>query len=191
MAIVEPVGIKNGQASCRVREFKSTKGWGVDNEALEMYQKTLTDKILADVTGMVEDNVDLSKFQEEIVSAAASVERSTAASRHKIEREEPVVIIRLRSQLGETSGEERRKICHMLNNERRTWFRQKAESTAARAKVSYESKTVKTIIINGAETDNRSEWTSKAHRHGCVKYRDAENDEKLQQERLDELQSLG
>ena len=79
------------------------------SEALEMYQKTLTDKILADDTGMVKDNVDLSKFQEEIVSAAASVEHSTAASRHKIEREEPAVITRLRSQLGETSGDERKE----------------------------------------------------------------------------------
>ena len=156
-----------------------------------MYQKTLTDKILADDTGMVEDNVDLSKCQEEIVSAAASVEHSTAASRHKIEREEPTVITRLRSQLGETTGDERRKICHMLSKEMRKWFRQKAESTAARAKVSYEGKPFKTMVINGAETDNRSEWTSEAHRHGCVNFRDAENEEKRQQERLDELQRLG
>ena len=39
MAIVEPVGIKKGQAPCRVLELKSTKGWGVDTEALEMYQR--------------------------------------------------------------------------------------------------------------------------------------------------------
>ena len=116
-------------------EFKRLEGRCA---ALEMYQKTLVEKILADDIGMVEDNVDLEKFHEVFFSAAASVEYSAAASRNNSEREEPSAIIEVRSQLSEVAAEEKMKVCHQLNKERRKWCRQKAESRTARAKISYE-----------------------------------------------------
>ena len=148
MAFVETEGIGKWQSSCRGIRLTGTKGWKVDTEALEMFQKTLADKILADDSGMVKDNVNLSNFQEVVISTAGSVKHTTAASRHKIEREEPADIIRLRLLLGDAVGEERRKICHKLNKERRKWSRQKAECMAASAKVSYEGKPIKTMVIN-------------------------------------------